>query len=291
MFDPRLLRTLPGFAEPVLAVSLDTNPANPCNLGRPSSAAAWVKPHTREHATRLTDADPKLIKDQAQRIGAYRGCHPAQAKGLIFFAGPRAGRSSGRKSRWRIYWEQPSLGQLMWILDEHQPPDVLVVDRRGARFFRCWLGEIEERRQDPSFLTGLPSPYLLRIDSGLAGSTVMWEALLARFAQATPESVMARMVPAAWVNDSFEAARQRQYRRALLLSTVIELILPVALELPLALLGHSAEHSRRGGRGRGGGALALGGRSGRLAGLSRAGSRFMRRAQPSVPQTNQGCTN
>lgn len=150
MFDTRLLRTLPELAEPVLTVYLDTNPANPRNQGRPSGAAAWVKTHARELASRLPDADPKLIKDQAQRIGAYLDGHPARAKGLIFFAGPRSWKIIRLQVpvEDEIYWGKPSLGQLMWILDEHRPYGVLVVDRNGARFFRYWLGEIEERKQD-----------------------------------------------------------------------------------------------------------------------------------------------
>lgn len=150
MFDSRLLHTLPTLAEPVLTVYLDTNPANPRNLRRPPGASAWVKTHARDLAAQLPNADPKLIKDQAQRIDACLAGHPARAKGMIFFAGP---------GNWKIirlqvpvedeiYWGKPSLGQLLWILDEHRPYGVLVVDRSGARFFRYWLGEIEEQKQD-----------------------------------------------------------------------------------------------------------------------------------------------
>lgn len=150
MFDTRLLRTLPELATPVLTVYLDTNPANPRNLGRPSGAGAWVKTHARELATRLTNTDPQLIKNHAQRIDAYLDDHLARAKGLIFFAGAKSWKIVRLQVpvEDEIYWGKPSLGQLMWILDEHQPHGVLVVDRNGARFFRYWLGEIEEQKQD-----------------------------------------------------------------------------------------------------------------------------------------------
>src|SRR5690625_1999259 len=76
----------------------------------------------------------------------------------------------------------------------------------------------------------------------------MWDAVLERFAQAAPESVMARVVlehalPAAWVDQTFDSARKRQYPRALLMSTVIELMLPVVLGLQPSL--HAAARQRQ----------------------------------------------
>jgi len=64
----------------------------------------------------------------------------------------------------------------------------------------------------------------------------MWDAVLARFEKQAPASVMARLaleraMPAAWVDDVFEANRQRQYPRELLFSTVVELISLVSLGL------------------------------------------------------------
>lgn len=150
MFDTRLLRTLPTLGEPVLTVYLDVNPANPRNQGRPSGAGTWVKSEARELAARLHGIDPKLLREQAQRVEAYIDEQPARAKGLVFFASA---------TDWKIlrmqvpledemYWGKPSLGQLMWVLDEHQPYGILVVDRNGARFFRYWMGEIVEQKED-----------------------------------------------------------------------------------------------------------------------------------------------
>ena len=43
-----------------------------------------------------------------------------------------------------LHWGRPSLTQLLWLVDEHQPSGVVLVDRSGARFFRYWLGEMQE---------------------------------------------------------------------------------------------------------------------------------------------------
>jgi IS4 transposase len=64
----------------------------------------------------------------------------------------------------------------------------------------------------------------------------MWTEVLERFERQAPVSVMARMalqqaLPAQWVDEVFEANRQRQYPRELLMSSVVELMLLVSLGL------------------------------------------------------------
>jgi IS4 transposase len=64
----------------------------------------------------------------------------------------------------------------------------------------------------------------------------MLEAVLARFERQTPMSVMARValeqaMPPGWIDEVFEATRQRQYPRELLFSTVVELVSLVSLGL------------------------------------------------------------
>lgn len=64
----------------------------------------------------------------------------------------------------------------------------------------------------------------------------MWEAVLARIrasgaGECDAQGGLEQALPAAWVDATFASARQRQFPRALLMSTVIELMLPVALGL------------------------------------------------------------
>lgn len=64
----------------------------------------------------------------------------------------------------------------------------------------------------------------------------MWQEVLERFEREAPASVMARValeqaLPAQWIDEVFEANRQRQYSRELLMSTVVELMLLVTLGL------------------------------------------------------------
>lgn len=64
----------------------------------------------------------------------------------------------------------------------------------------------------------------------------MWAEVLERFERQAPVSVMARValqqaLPAQWIDEVFEASRQRQYPRELLMSSVVELMLLVSLGL------------------------------------------------------------
>jgi hypothetical protein len=70
--------------------------------------------------------------------------------------------------------------------------------------------------------------------SGEIGS--VWPVVLERFERHAPAGVMARMalehaLPAGWVDEVFEAHRQKQYSRELLFSTVVALTTLVSLGL------------------------------------------------------------
>ena len=64
----------------------------------------------------------------------------------------------------------------------------------------------------------------------------MWDAVVARFVERSPVTVMTRLtlqraISAEWVDAVFEAHRERQYTRELLFSTVVDLMSLVALGL------------------------------------------------------------
>lgn len=77
----------------------------------------------------------------------------------------------------------------------------------------------------------------------------MWKEVLERFERQAPVSVMARValeqaLPAHWIDEVFQASRQRQYPRELLMSTVVELMLLVSLGLRPSL--HAAAKKMQG---------------------------------------------
>ena len=78
---------------------------------------------------------------------------------------------------------------------------------------------------------------------------LVWPVVLERFERQAPASVMARLAlehafPAGWVDEVFEAHRQKQYARELLFSTVVELMTLVCLGLRPSL--HAAARQMAG---------------------------------------------
>jgi IS4 transposase len=74
------------------------------------------------------------------------------------------------------------------------------------------------------------------MSTGLVGVGLVWSVVLDRFERHAPAGVMARLalehaLPSGWVDEVFEAHRQRQYSRELLFSTVVELTTLVSLGL------------------------------------------------------------
>ena len=72
--------------------------------------------------------------------------------------------------------------------------------------------------------------------STLGGVRSVWPVVLERFERHAPARVMARLaleqaLPAGWVDEIFEAHRQKQYARELLFSTVVDLTTLVSLRL------------------------------------------------------------
>lgn len=75
----------------------------------------------------------------------------------------------------------------------------------------------------------------------------MWKAVIERFERHAPASVMARLalehaLPAQWVDEVFEAYRQRQYPRELMFSSIVELMTLVTLGMRPSLHAAARQH-------------------------------------------------
>jgi hypothetical protein len=146
MLDAKLIHSLPRLEPPVLSVYLDTNPAKSRNQRHPSGARIWLKSRGKVLASRIPEAERKAMREQLERVDRFLELRPERERGVVIFAGPRAWQVLRLQLdvEDELHWGRPSLTQLLWLLDEHQPCGVAVVDRSGARLFRFWLGEAEE---------------------------------------------------------------------------------------------------------------------------------------------------
>jgi hypothetical protein len=150
MLDATLISSLPKLEPRILTAYLDTNPASPSNQGQPSGARIWLKSHAKALQTSLPRPEQKVVRKQLERVDRFLETRPKRERGIAVFAGPKD---------WRVlrlqvdvdnelHWGQASLTQLLWLLDEHQSYGVVVVDRGGSRFYRFWMGEVEEQKTE-----------------------------------------------------------------------------------------------------------------------------------------------
>ncbi len=154
MLDSSLIALLPKLEPPILTVYLDTNPAKPSNQGMSSGARIWLKSEGKVLQARLPRPEQKEVRKQLERVDSFLKTRAKRERGLAVFAGPKAWRVLRLQVdvENELHWGQPSLTQLLWLLDEHQPYGVVVVDRSGARFFRFWMGEVEEQKAQRFFV-------------------------------------------------------------------------------------------------------------------------------------------
>ena len=146
MLDASRIQALPQLAPPVLTLYLDTNPAHPRNQGHPPGYLIWLKSRARVIAGRAPRGEQKLFHEQIKRVEDYLRQQPPHERGVVALASSAAWEFLPLQVdvEDELHWGRPSLTQLLWLLDEHQPCGIVLADRSGARFFRFWLGEVVE---------------------------------------------------------------------------------------------------------------------------------------------------
>ncbi len=149
MLDAKLLHSLPQLPQPILTAYLDTNPANPRNQGHPPGALIWLKSRARVLRSRIPKAEQKPFQEQVRRVEELLRNQPPRERGLVVFAGPESWQVIPLQVdvEDELHWGRPSLTQLLWLLDEHQPCGAALVDRSGARFYKFWMGFAEEQEK------------------------------------------------------------------------------------------------------------------------------------------------
>jgi len=146
MLQPDVIQSLPSPAGPVLTVYLATDQAKQNNRGPKPGYLARLRSHAKVTVQTLPAEEQEAFRKQLQRIESYLEREPPRCRGAVIFAG---------RDRWEyvalpveveeeIQWGKPALAQMLWVLDEHKRYGVVVPDRKRARFFLHWLGELHE---------------------------------------------------------------------------------------------------------------------------------------------------
>ncbi len=149
MLDAKLLHSLPQLPQPILTAYLDTNPGNPRNQGHPPGALIWLKSRARVLRSRIPKPEQKLFQTQVKRIEEMLRTQPLRERGAVIFAGQQTWQVIPLQVEVEdeLHWGRPSLTQLLWLLDEHQPCGAVLVDRGGAHFHKFWMGFAEEQEK------------------------------------------------------------------------------------------------------------------------------------------------
>ncbi len=151
MLKASLLRSLPEIPPPVLTVYLDTNRGDSANRKLVPGYLTWLKSQADTFGANVPPAERDLYLEQVERVEAYLRMYLPKHRGLVLFAGAQVWQAVHLpvKVRSELSWGRPSLSQLFWLLDEHRPFGILAVNRKGARVYLYWLGELiqlEEKR-------------------------------------------------------------------------------------------------------------------------------------------------
>lgn len=133
-------------SEPVLTAFLNTQPAEPARHLPVPASITWLKEAAKSLEPNLAAAEQVLFREQLNRIEEFlRDRHPHE-KSVAVFAGRNAWQFVPLQVAVNndLRWGAPAVSQLLWLVDEHRPHCIVVVDRTGARFFRYQLRELLE---------------------------------------------------------------------------------------------------------------------------------------------------
>jgi len=146
---------LPHLLPPVLTAYVDVNPGNPRNQSTPRGYLRWLKSAGRALGREVNPESRKAFRAHLQRMTRHLETFKPRGRALVLFSGPKVWEEISLQVDVadELHWGKPSLQQMAWLLNEHRPRGVVVLDGDGARFFRFYLGAVSE-----------DSPYSFSID-------------------------------------------------------------------------------------------------------------------------------
>src|SRR5437870_3992005 len=131
---------------PVLTAYLNIQPAERARHMPVPASITWLKEAAKSLEPSLAAAEQVLSREQLNRIEEFlRDRHPHE-KSVAVFAGRNAWQFVPLQVAVNndLRWGAPAVSQLLWLVDEHRPHCIVVVDRTGARFLRYQLRELLE---------------------------------------------------------------------------------------------------------------------------------------------------
>lgn len=146
MVDKRFVASLSELSGPLLTAYLNAQPSDPSQQPLAAEAVVWMQKQAKALAGSIPEKERKAFEKQVARIIEFFQDRKPEEKALAIFAGAGTWKTVPVQLRVEneLHWGRPAATQLLWLLSEHKPHCVVVVDRKGARFFRHWCGEMEQ---------------------------------------------------------------------------------------------------------------------------------------------------
>ena len=153
MLRPGLIESLPELHAPVLTVYLDTNREKAANRALEPAYLVSFGSQAKLTEEKLDPEDCESFRKQVERAEDYLRIHPPASKGVAIFAGPGSWEFVPLEAAVEdeVHWGAPNLAPLLWLLEEHKPYGIVIVNRKRAQFFLYWLGEMLEL-EDKQFI-------------------------------------------------------------------------------------------------------------------------------------------
>lgn len=140
------LKEVAGLPAPVLSVYLNMRSENASRHPQADAYEAWLRNEAKSISRALPYHDNEQFLKEVQRIEALLHHRHPEERALAIFAGP---------ATWIVFhlqtpvenefaWGRPAIGQLFRLFNEHKSSCIVVIDRRGARFFSYAMGELIE---------------------------------------------------------------------------------------------------------------------------------------------------
>ena len=143
------LETLSRMASPLVTAYVYASPSEASQHTLTPTCLAWLKNEGRAIAKSLSVAEQEVFLKQLNRVEEFLRDRVPHERSFVIFAGPSTWETVSLQMEVdnEIHWGKSALGQLFWLLGEHKPYGVLVVDHAGAKFFQHQLGELAQYKE------------------------------------------------------------------------------------------------------------------------------------------------
>ena len=144
MLSAKQVESFMQLPQPLLTAYLNTRRAEPSRHPLVPESFVWLKKEAKLVGRGLSQAEQDLLERQLARIREFLDERSPKERGLVIFAGAKTWELVPLQIAVdnELHWGRPSVSQLLWLVDEHKPSCVVVVDHKGACLFQYQLREL-----------------------------------------------------------------------------------------------------------------------------------------------------